>query len=96
MLSGMLMSLPNMLFGSSSKSIVLPIDLLILMTPSVPGMQWSTIATSNGPEVRTREAARMGFKRCVLPRTQLRGLDKAGAIELVRVGHLKELLGEIF
>jgi len=50
----------------------------------------------NQMEVRIREAARMGFKRCVLPRTQLRGLDKSGAIELVRVGHLKELLGEIF
>jgi len=50
----------------------------------------------NQMEVRIREASRMGFKRCVLPRTQLRGLDKAGAIELIRVGHLKELLGEIF
>jgi DNA repair protein RadA/Sms len=50
----------------------------------------------NQMEVRIREAARMGFTRCVLPRTQLRGLDKAGAIELVRVGHLKELLAEIF
>jgi DNA repair protein RadA/Sms len=50
----------------------------------------------NQMEVRIREAARMGFTRCVLPRTQFRGLDKAGAIELVRVGHLKELLAEIF
>ena len=50
----------------------------------------------NQMEIRIREAARMGFTRCVLPRTQLRGLDKAGAIELVRVGHLKELLAEIF
>jgi DNA repair protein RadA/Sms len=50
----------------------------------------------NQMEIRVREAARMGFTRCVLPRTQLRGLDKAGAIELTRVGHLKELLGEIF
>jgi DNA repair protein RadA/Sms len=50
----------------------------------------------NQMEIRIREAARMGFTRCVLPRTQLRGLDKAGAIELVRVGHLKELLTEIF
>jgi hypothetical protein len=38
----------------------------------------------------------MGFTRCIMPRTQLRGLEKAGAIELVRVGHLKELLAEIF
>jgi DNA repair protein RadA/Sms len=50
----------------------------------------------NQMEIRIREAARMGFTRCVLPRTQLRGLDKVGAIELVRVGHLKELLAEIF
>ncbi len=50
----------------------------------------------NQMEIRVREAARMGFKRCVLPRTQLRGLDRAAPIELVRVGHLKDLLGEIF
>ena len=50
----------------------------------------------NQMEIRIREAARMGFTRCIMPRTQLRGLDKAGAIELVRVGHLKELLAEIF
>ncbi|MBK7551601.1 MAG: DNA repair protein RadA [Syntrophaceae bacterium] len=50
----------------------------------------------NQMEIRVREAARMGFKRCVLPRTQLRGLDRAASIELIRVGHLKDLLGEIF
>jgi len=50
----------------------------------------------NQMEVRIREAARMGFARCVLPRTQLRGLDRAASIELIRVGHLKDLLGEIF
>ncbi|HQM91550.1 MAG TPA: DNA repair protein RadA, partial [Syntrophales bacterium] len=38
----------------------------------------------NQMEVRIREAARMGFARCVLPRTQLRGLDRAASIELIR------------
>jgi DNA repair protein RadA/Sms len=50
----------------------------------------------NQMEIRIREAARMGFTRCVLPRTQLKRLDKAVGIEMVRVGNLKELLGEIF
>jgi DNA repair protein RadA/Sms len=47
-------------------------------------------------EVRIREAARMGFTRCVLPRTQLRGGAKVEGIELVRVDHLRGLLERLF
>jgi DNA repair protein RadA/Sms len=50
----------------------------------------------NQMEVRIREAARMGFKRCVLPRTQLRGGAKVEGIELVRVDHLRGLLEQLF
>jgi DNA repair protein RadA/Sms len=50
----------------------------------------------NQMEVRIREAARMGFTRCVLPRTQLRGGAKVEGIELVRVDHLRGLLERLF
>jgi len=47
-------------------------------------------------EDRIREAARMGFARCVLPRTQLRGGARIEGIELIRVDRLQELMGQIF
>ena len=50
----------------------------------------------NQMEIRIREAARMGFTRCVLPRTQLRGGAKVDGIELVRVDHLRGLMEQIF
>jgi DNA repair protein RadA/Sms len=50
----------------------------------------------NQMEIRIREAARMGFTRCVLPRTQLRGGAKVEGIELVRVDHLRGLLEQLF
>ena len=50
----------------------------------------------NRMEVRIREAARMGFARCVLPRTQLRGGPRVEGIELVRVDHLRGLMEHLF
>jgi DNA repair protein RadA/Sms len=50
----------------------------------------------NQMEIRVREAARMGFTRCILPRTQLRGGAKVEGIELVRVDHLQGLLEQLF
>jgi len=50
----------------------------------------------NRMEDRIREAARMGFARCVLPRTQLRGGARIEGIELIRVDRLQELMGQIF
>jgi DNA repair protein RadA/Sms len=50
----------------------------------------------NQMEVRVREAERMGFRRCILPKTQLRGTLQGGAMELVRIGSLRELLGNLF
>jgi len=51
----------------------------------------------NRMEVRIREAARMGFARCVLPRTQFRGGAATDeGIELVRVDHLRGLMEQIF
>jgi len=50
----------------------------------------------NRMEDRIREAARMGFTRCVLPRTPLRGGPRIEGIELIRVDRLPELMGQIF
>ena len=50
----------------------------------------------NQMEVRVREAERMGFRRCILPKTQLRGTLQGGTMELVRIGSLRELLGNLF
>jgi DNA repair protein RadA/Sms len=50
----------------------------------------------NQMEIRIREAARMGFTRCIMPRTQLRGGAKVAGIELVRVDHLRGLMEQLF
>jgi len=47
-------------------------------------------------EIRIREAARMGFSRCILPRTQgCEGFSEM-PIELIRIGSLRELTGHLF
>ena len=47
-------------------------------------------------ELRIKEAARMGFKRCILPKTSARNLPKSGDMTLVQVGQLRELLDKLF
>jgi DNA repair protein RadA/Sms len=47
-------------------------------------------------ELRIREAGRMGFTRCILPRTLGRENLPEMPIELVRLGSLKELLEHLF
>ena len=47
-------------------------------------------------EVRVREASRMGFTRCILPRTQTRECLPEMPIELVRIGSLRELTDHLF
>lgn len=46
-------------------------------------------------EMRLREAARMGFHRCILPRTQVRG-SGGGGMEIRSIASLKELLAYLF
>jgi DNA repair protein RadA/Sms len=47
-------------------------------------------------EVRIREAARMGFTRCILPRTLARETLPEVQIELIRIASLKELMEHLF
>jgi len=45
---------------------------------------------------RIREASRMGFTRCVLPRALAQEIAEASGMELCRVGNLGELLESLF
>lgn len=48
------------------------------------------------PELRIREAARLGFNRCVLPQGNLKNLDVPSSIDLFAIKHAAEALEIIF
>ncbi len=48
------------------------------------------------PELRVKEAARLGFNRCLLPAGNLKTLDKPKGIELVGVRSAAEALEDLF
>ncbi|PLX74505.1 MAG: DNA repair protein RadA, partial [Desulfuromonas sp.] len=48
------------------------------------------------PELRVREAARLGFDRCILPAGNLKTLDSPTGIELIGVRSAEESLGYLF
>ena len=50
----------------------------------------------NQMEARIKEAARMGFNRCILPKTLSRNVSSEAKMELVRISNLKELLEQLF
>jgi DNA repair protein RadA/Sms len=58
------------------------------------GLAGEVRATTQGA-VRVREAAQMGFTRCVLPAGNAAGADAAAGCELVEVRHLAEALDEL-
>jgi DNA repair protein RadA/Sms len=47
-------------------------------------------------EVRVKEAARLGFSRCVVPKTNAKQLTKIGKMEVCAISSLKELLENLF
>jgi DNA repair protein RadA/Sms len=47
-------------------------------------------------DARIREAARMGFDRCILPKTQTHDISKEIKINLHKIGNLKELIAQLF
>jgi len=47
-------------------------------------------------EIRIKEAARMGFKRCIFPQTTSRESYKEKKMEFIRVSNLKNLLEHLF
>ena len=48
------------------------------------------------PELRVKEAARLGFDRCLLPAGNLKNLERPAGMELIGVRHAGEALGELF
>ena len=47
-------------------------------------------------EARVREATRMGFNRCILPKTHTQGIPVEARITLQKISSLKELLEHLF
>jgi DNA repair protein RadA/Sms len=47
-------------------------------------------------EVRVKEAARLGFSRCLVPKTNAKQLTKIDKMEVCAIGSLKELLENLF
>ncbi len=47
-------------------------------------------------ELRIREAARMGFRRCILPRTGRRKDEGGGTMKEIPIGRLKDLVEHLF
>lgn len=47
-------------------------------------------------ELRIREAERMGFSRCIHPKTQPRETGKSGKIRLVKIRNIRELVENLF
>lgn len=47
-------------------------------------------------ESRIKEAARMGFDRCILPKTLSRDVSSKTGMKLVKIGNLKDLLEQLF
>lgn len=48
------------------------------------------------PELRIKEAARLGFSRCVLPRRNMKNVEVPEGIELIAIDHASEALEVIF
>ncbi|MBN2429446.1 MAG: DNA repair protein RadA [Deltaproteobacteria bacterium] len=48
------------------------------------------------PDIRVKEAQRLGFKRCFLPESNLKNLQTSCHIELTGVRHVQEILDKIF
>jgi DNA repair protein RadA/Sms len=47
-------------------------------------------------DARIREAARMGFNRCILPKTQTHDISRETKITLNKISNLKELIEQLF
>ena len=48
------------------------------------------------PELRVKEAARLGFTHCILPQGNLKNIDIPKSIELIGVSHASQALEHIF
>jgi DNA repair protein RadA/Sms len=47
-------------------------------------------------DVRVKEAARLGFDKCILPKTNMASLTKTAKMEICAISSLKDLLENLF
>jgi DNA repair protein RadA/Sms len=47
-------------------------------------------------DVRVKEAARLGFNRCLVPKTNAASLAKIAKMEVCKISSLKELLENLW
>ncbi|MFQ5646902.1 MAG: DNA repair protein RadA [bacterium] len=48
------------------------------------------------PEERLKEAAKLGFKRCIIPEGNLKKLESRYGLEVIGINHVKELVQSLF
>ena len=82
-----------MLFRSSSlREVAIKPGLLVLGEVGLGG----EVRAVSQAELRIREAAKMGFKRCLLPERNLAKVDPIDGIELVGITEVGEALNVVF
>ncbi len=54
---------------------------------------WEIVRAVGRIQSRVAEAAKLGFRRVILPRASLVGVEDPGGIELTGVGDIREALG---
>jgi DNA repair protein RadA/Sms len=78
--------------ASSYKDVPFPNDEVVLGEVGLSG----EVRAVNQVRLRIAEAQKLGFKRCILPRTNLKNLDPKGKLQLVGVSHIREALKVAF
>ncbi|GAB61909.1 MAG: DNA repair protein RadA [Candidatus Jettenia sp.] len=77
-----------MTIASSFKEKVIPSDMVVIGEVGLGG----EVRNVNQIEIRLKEAQRLGFKRAVIPKDNVKGIGKEFGIELIEVGYLSEAI----
>lgn len=77
---------------SSKKDMVIDSDIICFGEVGLSG----EVRAVSMAEQRVLEAKRLGFKRCIMPRVCLKGLDKIDGITLIGVSNIYEAMSAIF
>lgn len=77
-----------MTIASSFKEKVIPSDMVVIGEVGLGG----EVRNVNQIEIRLKEAQRLGFKKAVIPKDNVKGIGKEFGIELIEVGYLSEAI----
>lgn len=77
-----------MTIASSFKEKVIPADTVVIGEVGLGG----EVRNVNQIEIRLKEAQRLGFKRAVIPKDNVKGIGKEFGIELIEVSYLSEAI----